>query len=258
VHFNSIRQLQRPGLLLTQGSVVIAFGSLGDKDPYHGWVLAYRTSDFALTGLLCTTPNGARGGIWQAGQGPVFDSKGHISVGTGNGDSDKGGSRYLGRQKRGRKFLQLTFSATGLTDGLVHALTISPDPGAQSLATIPMMILSLRASIVARPESLAAAGRMVHLSTDRMDRLEVKEQFHKFLRRPFNPRSRMAASSAGPGARRRSRHIHGRRWFGMAAQGVFVYVWERTMFSCFHQYSPEVNAIRIQDVLLISLRTGFY
>lgn len=74
VHFNAMVQLQRPGLLLQDGVLYIAFGSRGDWDPYHGWVFAYRAADLAQLDVLCTTPNGAQGGIWQAGQGLIADA----------------------------------------------------------------------------------------------------------------------------------------------------------------------------------------
>ena len=87
VHFNAITQLQRPGLLLLDEVVYVAFGSRGDVDPWHGWVFAYQAADFSRLDLLCTTPNGAQGGIWQAGQGLLADAQGNVYAGTGNGDS---------------------------------------------------------------------------------------------------------------------------------------------------------------------------
>ena len=75
VHFNAVMQLQRPGLLLLDGAIYVAFGSRGDFDPWHGWVFAYRAADLARLDLLCTTPNGSQGGIWQAGQGLLADSR---------------------------------------------------------------------------------------------------------------------------------------------------------------------------------------
>ena len=87
VHFNAVMQLQRPALLLLDGVIYVAFGSRGDFDPWHGWVFAYRAADLARLDVLCTTPNGAQGGIWQAGQGLLADSPGNVYAGTGNGDS---------------------------------------------------------------------------------------------------------------------------------------------------------------------------
>ncbi len=85
VTFTSNRQIQRAALLLANGTVYIAFASYGDKDPYHGWVLAYNATTLQRTAVYNTTPNGSRGGIWQAGQGPAADSDNYIYLMTGNG-----------------------------------------------------------------------------------------------------------------------------------------------------------------------------
>ncbi|CAD6514440.1 hypothetical protein ACFQ3P_04600 [Paraburkholderia sabiae] len=87
VRFIALNLLQRPALLLADGTIWIAFGSRGDNNPWHGWIFAYRAEDLARIDLLCTTPNGAQGGIWQAGQGLLGDGNGHVYAATGNGDS---------------------------------------------------------------------------------------------------------------------------------------------------------------------------
>ena len=68
VTFNPLMENQRAGLALANGNVYIAWASYGDTDPYHGWVMAYSASTLQQVGVLCITPNGARGGIWQSGQ----------------------------------------------------------------------------------------------------------------------------------------------------------------------------------------------
>src|SRR4051812_23306460 len=45
--FNPMQHLQRPGLLLVKGRVVLGFGGHADQVPYQGWVFAYDTRDLA-------------------------------------------------------------------------------------------------------------------------------------------------------------------------------------------------------------------
>jgi hypothetical protein len=86
VTFDAATQLQRPGLRIVRGQVVVAFGSLCDRGSFHGWVFAYDKSSLAQTGIFLTTPDGQHGGIWQAGAAPAVDSAGSIYVISGDGE----------------------------------------------------------------------------------------------------------------------------------------------------------------------------
>jgi hypothetical protein len=110
VFFSPMQQMQRPALLLADGLLYIAFGSHGDFDPYHGWVFAYEAASLKQRGIFCTTPGGAEAGIWQAGEGPVGDGKGHVYFGSGNGDS---GPSVVG-PNLGESFIRLRATATSL------------------------------------------------------------------------------------------------------------------------------------------------
>ena len=92
-YFNSMRQNSRAGLLLLNGTVYMAFSSLEDINPYHGWILGYNESTLAQTVVYNATPNGNKAGIWHGGGGIPADASGNIyySTGTGSFDNTVGG-----------------------------------------------------------------------------------------------------------------------------------------------------------------------
>jgi outer membrane protein assembly factor BamB len=79
---------QRPALALVKGSVIIAWASHEDIEPYHGWVMAYDASTLKPNGAFCLTPAGREGGIWQSGRGPAVGADGSIYFEVGIGDWD--------------------------------------------------------------------------------------------------------------------------------------------------------------------------
>jgi len=86
--FDPDLHLQRAALLLSQGSIYVAFGSHQDTPGFHGWLFRYGADDLAFQNVLCTTPDGKEAGIWQAGSGPAADPSGNLYVMTGNGTYD--------------------------------------------------------------------------------------------------------------------------------------------------------------------------
>ena len=94
--FDAFHENQRPGLLLDNGVVYIAWASFDDHTPYHGWVIGYNAQTLQQVGLFNTTPDGGLGGIWESGDAPAADAQGNIYVVTGNGtfDADSGGPDY--------------------------------------------------------------------------------------------------------------------------------------------------------------------
>jgi outer membrane protein assembly factor BamB len=87
--FTPTLHLNRPGLLLQDGAIYIAFGSHCDdqKTLYHGWIFAYDAKTLQQKGVYNTTPAGQQGAIWQSGVGLTGDGKGGVLATVGNGDA---------------------------------------------------------------------------------------------------------------------------------------------------------------------------
>lgn len=97
VQFNPSIEMQRAGLALANGTIYIGFGSNGcDTFKYRGWLLAYNELNLQPVGTLLPTPNGSKGGIWQAGVAPAVDTDGTLFLAVGDGpfDASSGGSDY--------------------------------------------------------------------------------------------------------------------------------------------------------------------
>lgn len=95
ITFNAFLQHQRPGLLLQDGAVYLAFASQGDIGEYHGWVLAFDAGRLDLIASYCTTPNWGDGGIWQSGCGLAGDGAGNVFAVCGNGRKGDPGNAAL-------------------------------------------------------------------------------------------------------------------------------------------------------------------
>jgi hypothetical protein len=84
---NALYQLNRPGLLLLNGTIYIAYASHCDNTS-HGWLFAYDAATFTRKSVYVTTPNGGLGGFWMSGAGVAADASGNIFIASGNGDFD--------------------------------------------------------------------------------------------------------------------------------------------------------------------------
>jgi hypothetical protein len=91
VLFSTVHDIQRPGLLLANGNVYLAWAGQA-----HGWVMAYNATTLAQVAVFNSTPNGTLGGVWQSGSGLAEDSLGNIYFATGDGtfDASTGGIDY--------------------------------------------------------------------------------------------------------------------------------------------------------------------
>jgi hypothetical protein len=77
---------QRPGLLLMNGSVYMAFGSQCDYGTYVGWVAGVNVATHAIHLWSSESgPTSEDGGMWAGGGGIVSDGSGRLFIATGNG-----------------------------------------------------------------------------------------------------------------------------------------------------------------------------
>ena len=87
--FDPGQHLQRPALLLSKGVVYVAFGSHGDGEPYHGWLMGYSAANVQQqVSVFTPTPGGDGGAFWQSGRGPATDDAGNIFLVASNGTAD--------------------------------------------------------------------------------------------------------------------------------------------------------------------------
>ncbi len=91
--FNPQLENQRSALFMQNGLVYIAWASLCDITPYHGWIMAYDPMTLLQVAVMALTPNGNEGGIWASGSGPAGDGN-DIFFATGNGTFSTASNDY--------------------------------------------------------------------------------------------------------------------------------------------------------------------
>jgi len=99
--FDPLQQNQRPALVLANKTIYIGYASHCDKDPYHGFLLAYDQGTLRQKAVFNTSPTGEGASIWQSGQAPAVDEQGNIYVVAGNGSWD-------GKRNFSESFLKLS------------------------------------------------------------------------------------------------------------------------------------------------------
>ena len=108
ITFDPKMQLQRAGLALSNGVVLVAWAAHEDVTPSHGWIMGFDASTLARVGIFAVTPDDYLGGIWQGGRAPTIDATGHAYFATGNGKWD-------GTRNFGNSLLKFSVSRSGLT-----------------------------------------------------------------------------------------------------------------------------------------------
>ncbi len=113
VTFDPTYHHQRPALLLLNGALYLAFGSVGDIGTWHGWVMTYNASTLQQEAVFGVAPDGSEGGIWSSGQGLVADASGNVYVMTGNGDFN---ANVNGGRNYGDSFVKFSGPSLTVTD----------------------------------------------------------------------------------------------------------------------------------------------
>ena len=152
--FSPYYSLQRPGLVLVNNVVYIAFGAWGDNNTWHGWVFGYDESSLAQTAVFSVTPNGSEGegGIWMHGSGLGADSSGNLFFSTGNGGFD-GISNY------GDSYLKLATPGLNVADYFTPFNQSTLDAGDLDVASGGVMLLPDSAGTVQYPHILIGCGK---------------------------------------------------------------------------------------------------
>ena len=105
---------QRPGLLLLNGVIYMAFGGACDTPPYSGFVVGVNGSTGQQTTMWSTESSSANGGgIWQSGGGLASDGDGRILLATGNGVAPAPGPGDTPPANLGESVVRLSVNADG-------------------------------------------------------------------------------------------------------------------------------------------------
>jgi hypothetical protein len=83
--FVDTHQMNRPGLLLSNGHVYVAFGGSSCNGADHGWVMSYNAATAQQEGAFDVEPGTGLASIWQKGAGISADPDGNIYAETGEG-----------------------------------------------------------------------------------------------------------------------------------------------------------------------------
>jgi hypothetical protein len=165
--FNSIYQLQRPGLLLQNGIVYAGFGAHCDIGPYRGWIIGVTTSGVIRTRFttLANTTAGNGNGIWMSGSGLASDGPGQILFSTGNGEGNPYASSISGNSPPGDLqdvVARVTLQADGslqTTDFFAPFNAISLNQGDQDFGSGGVVVLPPQFGTPAFPRLAAIAGK---------------------------------------------------------------------------------------------------
>jgi hypothetical protein len=139
------------------GSLITAWSSHCDIDPYTGWIMSYDPATLRQTAVLNVTPNGSRGALWMAGAGPAADTAGNIYVLDGNGtfDTTFNAGGFPSHGNFGNAFLKIATTGLVVTDYFATFDTVSKSNADSDLGSGGALVL---------PDLLDAGGQAHHLA----------------------------------------------------------------------------------------------
>jgi len=161
--FNPLIHMQRPALLLNGSNLYLGFGSHGDQNDYHGWLIGYNKTTLAQSSIWIsadTSVIGTKGALWQAGSGPAVDLNGNIWVEVANGDFD-------GTVNFGDSVVRLNTAATGVLDFFT--------PFDQDVLAAADVDLG-SGGVTILPSSVGPSGHPLAIATGKPDQLYVLDQ----------------------------------------------------------------------------------
>ncbi len=85
ITFDPKVQVQRAGIAVVNGVVLVAWASHEDVTPSHGWIMGFDASTLAPVAAFATAPDSFNAGVWQSGRAPTVDFDGNVYFVTGNG-----------------------------------------------------------------------------------------------------------------------------------------------------------------------------
>lgn len=156
VTFNAKNHKQRPGLLLLNGVVYVAFSSHCDIGTYHGWMMGYDVATLQQVTVYNDTPNGNEGSFWNGGAAPAVDADGNIYIVSANGTFDY----ETEGPDLGESYLKMS-GAGGLSvlDYFTPFNYASLNPDDLDTGSAGVTLLGDEAGSAAHPHLMAGAGK---------------------------------------------------------------------------------------------------
>jgi hypothetical protein len=214
--FAAQRQIQRAGLLLSQGTIYVAFASRWREETtnWHGWVMRYDAATFRLVAAFCSTPDrrdvSEGGGIWEGGGGLPADDSGNVFFLTGNGPA--------GTNSYGNSIVRLTPTAGGFTVAGFSAAADDPAHATQ-WANDDIDLGAGGSMLVPHTSSLIGGGKTgVYYVMNTNGGLTKVQSYAAFTNR-YDPSGRYTDWQSGP-------HLHGDpTYWAVSHDSGFVYSW---------------------------------